>query len=67
MDTAGDYEVLLTELKAGAVDVACAKALERGAEVVFLDNRAVTVDGPGDFESELEAVTELAIGRGGGA
>jgi cyclic 2,3-diphosphoglycerate synthetase len=39
MDNAERYDVLLTELKAAAVDVACERALERGAEVVFVDNR----------------------------
>jgi cyclic 2,3-diphosphoglycerate synthetase len=33
------YDVLLTELKAAAIDVAAPVALERGAEVVFVENR----------------------------
>src|SRR6266511_2292579 len=43
MDGSAPYEVLLTELKAAAVDVACERAVARGAEVVFVDNRAATV------------------------
>jgi cyclic 2,3-diphosphoglycerate synthase len=42
MDKAEGYDVLLTELKAAAVDVACERALARGAEVVFMDNRVST-------------------------
>src|SRR5919198_1322369 len=36
--SAGEYDVLLTELKAAAVDVAAAAATERGAEGGFVDN-----------------------------
>jgi predicted GTPase len=57
--------VLLTELKAAAVDVACRTALDQGADVVFLDNRAVAVDGSSDVESGLQGVIELALERGG--
>ena len=39
MDDAEPYDVLLTELKAAAVDVASERAVRRGAEVVFVDNR----------------------------
>jgi cyclic 2,3-diphosphoglycerate synthase len=35
------FDVLLTELKAAAIDVAARRALDRGAEVVFVDNRPV--------------------------
>jgi cyclic 2,3-diphosphoglycerate synthetase len=42
MDKAEGYDVLLTELKAAAVDVASERALARGAEVVFMDNRVST-------------------------
>ena len=53
LDAAHGYDVLLTELKAAAVDVGVAKALARGAEVVFVDNRAVVVEGPSDLDSAL--------------
>ena len=43
LDAAHGYDVLLTELKAAAVDTAAARATDRGAEVVFVDNRAVVV------------------------
>ena len=37
LEAAPGYEVLLTELKAAAVDVACEDAIARGAGVVFVD------------------------------
>jgi cyclic 2,3-diphosphoglycerate synthetase len=63
MDGARRYEVLLTELKAAAVDVACRKALERGAEVVFVDNRAVVVEGDTDIHAALRGTIDLARQR----
>jgi cyclic 2,3-diphosphoglycerate synthetase len=63
MDDPKRYEVLLTELKAAAVDVACARALAAGAEVVFCDNRAVTVEGEVDLRSALTETIELARAR----
>ncbi len=62
MDQAAEYEVLLTELKAAAVDVACRRAMARGAEVVFLDNRAVPGSG-GDLDGLLVESVDLAIER----
>ena len=51
-------DVLLVELKAAAVDLAAKVALEQDVEVVFCDNRVVTVDGDGTFEDlVLEAAT----------
>ncbi len=63
MDEAGEYEVLLTELKAAAVDVACRRAASRGAEVVFVDNRAVVVEGEADLPAVLRETIELAMER----
>ena len=65
LDEADDYDVLLTELKAAAVDVACERASSRGAEVVFVDNRAETVEGDVDLEAALGSVVETALRRGG--
>jgi cyclic 2,3-diphosphoglycerate synthase len=56
------YEVLLTELKAGAIDVAARGAVDRGAEVVFLANRPV--GGP-ELDEALLAAAGLAVARGG--
>jgi len=64
MDAAPGYDVLLTELKAAAVDIACDRGLGRGAEVVFCDNRAVVVDGdPGDLTTAIREATRLAEQR----
>lgn len=41
---AGDFDVLLTELKAAGVDVAARTALARGKDVVFVDNEPVAPD-----------------------
>jgi cyclic 2,3-diphosphoglycerate synthetase len=64
LDAAQDYDVLLTELKAAAVDVACAHALARGAGVVFVDNRAEVSEGDGDLGEAIVSVQDLAIARG---
>ncbi len=65
MDSAETYEILLTELKAAAVDVACERALARGAGVVFVDNRAVVVEGDVDLATALGETIELARERSG--
>ncbi len=64
LDEADDYDVLLTELKAAAVDVACERAISRGAEVVFVDNRADVIEGDIDLAAALGSVVEAALARG---
>jgi cyclic 2,3-diphosphoglycerate synthase len=63
LEGAEEYEVLLTELKAAAVDVACDRALARGAQVVFVDNRAVALEGEPDLGAALRETIELAVDR----
>jgi cyclic 2,3-diphosphoglycerate synthetase len=63
MDGAQDYQVLLTELKAAAVDVACDRAMGRGAEVVFVDNRAEIVEGEAALGTVFGETIELALER----
>jgi cyclic 2,3-diphosphoglycerate synthase len=63
MDEAEGFDVLLTELKAAAVDVAARRADALGAQVVFVDNRPVTVEGDDDLPGELDRVLELAAAR----
>lgn len=64
MDGARHYDLLLTELKAAAVDVACDRALVRGADVMFCDNRAVVVGGgAADLATALDDVARLAQER----
>jgi predicted GTPase len=64
LDAAHGYDVLLTELKAAAIDIGAARAIHRGAEVVFVDNRAVVVEGSKDLDSALAETIELARNRG---
>jgi len=63
MDTAKEYDVLLTELKAAAVDVACVRALERGSDVVFVDNRADVIEGDVDLGTAVRETLGLALQR----
>ena len=57
------YDILLTELKAAAVDVAARTAVDAGAQVVFLDNRAVSLDAGMSVNGSLAEVVELAMAR----
>jgi cyclic 2,3-diphosphoglycerate synthetase len=57
------FDVLLTELKAAAIDVAAATAVRRGARVVFIDNRPAGVGGDGDFDELLNGVVRLGRQR----
>jgi cyclic 2,3-diphosphoglycerate synthase len=57
------FDVLVTELKAAAVDVAARRALERGAEVAFIDNRPKAAGGDGDVDDLLRDVMALARSR----
>jgi cyclic 2,3-diphosphoglycerate synthase len=63
LDAVQGYDVLLTELKAAAVDTAVARALDRGAEVVFVDNRAEAVEGSMDLDVALGGAIDLALDR----
>jgi cyclic 2,3-diphosphoglycerate synthetase len=63
LDAVQGYDVLLTELKAAAVDTAIARALDRGAEVVFVDNRAEAVEGSVDLDTALGGAIDTALGR----
>jgi cyclic 2,3-diphosphoglycerate synthetase len=66
LDAASDYDLLLTELKAAAVDVASERALRRGAEVVFVDNRPVAVEGDAEVGATLTGLIDLARERAAG-
>ena len=63
LDAVQGYDVLLTELKAAAVDTAVPSALDRGAEVVFVDNRAEAVEGSADLDTALGGAIDIALGR----
>lgn len=57
----GTYEVLVTEVKAAAIDVAVRAALDAGARVTFADNEPVPVDG--DLSAAFARVLALARDR----
>lgn len=59
----GDYEVLLTELKAAAIDVVATAGKDAGVPTVLCDNVPVPVDGQ-DLEPLIEAAAATAIDRG---
>ena len=63
LDAAPRFDALLTELKAAAVDVGARRALDRGAEVVFVDNRPVAAGGDGDVDELIGDVLELSRER----
>ncbi len=63
LEVAQGYDVLLTELKAAAVDTGVEMARARGAEVVFVDNRAVVVEGSADLDTLLGEVIDLSRER----
>lgn len=63
LDAAPAYDVLLTELKAAAMDVAAEHARERGAEVILSDNHAETVGGDGELKDLLLETVRLAVER----
>lgn len=65
LDAAPAFDALLTEVKAAAVDVAAERALARGAEVVFVDNRARSVAGDGELPELLRETADLAASRAG--
>ena len=56
-------DTLLTELKAAAVDVATAMAVERGIEVIYADNVPVQVGGDSDLDRAILEVIECAVER----
>ena len=63
LEEAPAFDVLVTEVKAAAIDVAAERALARGAEVVFADNRAETLEGDGQLPELLLETARLAVER----
>ncbi|MDR3685427.1 MAG: 2,3-diphosphoglycerate synthetase [Coriobacteriia bacterium] len=59
----GGYDVLLTELKAAAIDVVAIAGEEAGVPTVLCDNVPVAVDGS-DLGAQIARVAQLAIERG---
>ena len=59
----GQADVVLVELKAAGVDVVARAALAAGRDVVFCDNRVVTIGGDGTFEMLVQQAANLAEER----
>ena len=60
----GSYTVLLTELKAAAVDIATKMALSRGLRVVYCDNIPISLsDSPESLSTELVSLAKQLIGH----
>lgn len=60
---AGRFDLLLTELKAAAIDVVAAAGAEAGVPTVLCDNVPVGLDGQ-DLGALVERVAALAVARG---
>ncbi|ASJ09281.1 2,3-diphosphoglycerate synthetase [Thermococcus siculi] len=60
----GDVDTVAVELKAAAVDVVTRWALERGIEVIYLDNEPVNIDGKSLREAVLKLGRSVLGGRG---
>jgi cyclic 2,3-diphosphoglycerate synthetase len=63
LQAAGRADVLVTELKAAAVDLATGFALERGMRVVYSDNQVLATGGDGPLETLFPAMADLATER----
>jgi cyclic 2,3-diphosphoglycerate synthetase len=59
----GQFDTLLTELKAAAIDVVATAGRDAGVPTVLCDNVPVPVDGC-DLDGLLEAVAKTAMARG---
>lgn len=60
---AGTFDMLLTELKAAAIDVIATEGEAVGVPTVLCDNVPVPVDGS-DLDTVLSTIADLAIDRG---
>jgi len=60
----GGIDTVAVELKAAAVDVVTRWALERGIEVIYLDNEPVNIDGKSLREAVLKLGRSVLGGRG---
>ncbi len=56
-------EMLVTELKAAAVDVATRMAVQRGLPVVYVNNIPITVGGDVDLEKGIKELARRAVER----
>lgn len=56
----GKFDVLLTELKAAAVDVVTGIGLDMGLEVIYMDNEPITINNDGTMRELILEVAEKA-------
>jgi cyclic 2,3-diphosphoglycerate synthase len=63
LEEAPAFDALVTEVKAAAIDVAAERALARGAEVIFADNRAEMLEGDGELPDLLLETARRAVDR----
>jgi cyclic 2,3-diphosphoglycerate synthetase len=63
LEDAGDADALLVELKAAAVDVVTERGINKGQEVVYVDNRPEPVLGDSQLDDAFINVAELAKDR----
>lgn len=62
-EAAGTFDLVLTELKAAAIDVAAAAATEAEVETVLCDNVPVPLPGE-DLDGVIEGLADAALARG---
>jgi len=60
---AGGPSVLVTELKAAAIDVATALGIEAGLRVVYADNIPIEIEGEPNLANEIIQTAESAVER----
>jgi cyclic 2,3-diphosphoglycerate synthetase len=58
---ARDADIYLVEIKAAAIDVVAAAGRARGVEVVFCDNRPVSLAGEPDLDAAVRRLAEEAV------
>ncbi|MCL5984967.1 MAG: 2,3-diphosphoglycerate synthetase [Actinobacteria bacterium] len=58
-----DCDLILTELKAAAVDVVTEEAVANGKEVVYCDNIPVSISGDVDMDGLVHYLHDLALSR----
>ena len=59
----GTFDLMLTELKAAAIDVVAAAGTDADTPTVLCDNVPIVVDG-GDLDALIDGVASLALARG---
>lgn len=61
IQNAASHDVLLTEIKAAAIDVVAAVGLSKGKRVVFMDNEPIAVEKDLSFDEQIVAFTDRIV------